>query len=132
MMTIKQFEQATRLKRSTIRFYEEKGLLKPEARGNGYRLYDRSHLETVEAIRLGQMLGFSISEIGDLIAAWSGNRLSPADKRRAIEKKHRECLAKRDQLNQLIGYLHRTLAWMDEGAAGDKPAFKSGADTSST
>ncbi|MEM8823604.1 MAG: MerR family transcriptional regulator [Pseudomonadota bacterium] len=121
MMTIKQFEAATGLKRSTIRFYEDRGLLTPETKANGYRLYGPRHLETIQSIRLGQALGFSIQEIAALMAAWSGGRLGGTERRVAIVDKLEQCLAKRDQLDQLISYLQTTLAWIDAGEPGEKP-----------
>ena len=124
MMTIKNFEAATGLKRSTVRFYEQHGLLTPETKINGYRLYGKSQLEAVAAIRLGQSLGFSIREIKDLLHNWSSGQLTRRQKRAAVEEKLSECIAKQRHLALLQAYLNATLLWIDRGERGKKPAFE--------
>lgn len=53
----------------SIRFYEEKGLLKPAARSEGaYRLYDADDLERLRFIKgLRDDAGFSLADIGELL-----------------------------------------------------------------
>lgn len=48
-----------------LRFYEEKGLLKPHRAANGYRYYSEQALQLVGYIKLAQQLGFSLREIGE-------------------------------------------------------------------
>lgn len=48
-----------------LRFYEEKGLIKPQRTANGYRLYPEQMLQLVGYIKQAQQLGFSLSEIGE-------------------------------------------------------------------
>lgn len=53
----------------TIRFYERAGLLTPIVRRpSGFREYSDSELQTLEFIRDGRLLGFSLEEIGELLA----------------------------------------------------------------
>ena len=54
-----------------LRFYESKGLLAPARRGRGrvYTLNDQQH---IALILKGRKLGFTISEIGQMIAAEDG------------------------------------------------------------
>jgi MerR family transcriptional regulator, copper efflux regulator len=52
----------------TIRFYEREALLpKPQRNASGYRSYDRSDLERVTFIKRNQELGFTLTEIKQLI-----------------------------------------------------------------
>lgn len=52
----------------TIRYYEREGLLpKPERGANNYRLYDRSHLESLCFIRNCRVLEMSLEEIKTLL-----------------------------------------------------------------
>jgi len=55
----------------TLRFYEEKGLLKPPSRmDGGFRLYSEEDVERVEQIRqLQSLLGFSLAEIKEMVEA---------------------------------------------------------------
>lgn len=52
----------------TIRFYEEKGLISPTSRSNkGYRFYDPRTSNALKFIITSKELGFTLSEIKDLI-----------------------------------------------------------------
>jgi len=51
-----------------IRFYEREGLLKhPPRSPGGYRLFNPGDLRTLQLIRKAQALGFSLSEIRELL-----------------------------------------------------------------
>jgi Hg(II)-responsive transcriptional regulator len=53
----------------TLRYYERVGLLpKPERRPSGYRAYDRDTVRRVRFIKRSQELGFTLGEIGELLA----------------------------------------------------------------
>lgn len=53
----------------TIRFYERKGLIeKPPRRTSGYRQYPSETLSRIRFIRRAKELGFSLSEIDDLLS----------------------------------------------------------------
>lgn len=53
----------------TIRYYEREGLLlKPERRPSGYRQYDEATVERLQYIRRAKELGFTLAEIGELLA----------------------------------------------------------------
>jgi DNA-binding transcriptional MerR regulator len=123
-MNIKAFEAATGARRTTIRFYEARGLLAPEHVGpSGYRTYGPAQVERVKTIRLAQSLGFSLSEIGALMDAWDANALDEAAQRRLIEMRLADVVAKRARLAGLEAYLGEILAWMDAGREGPKPRF---------
>ena len=55
----------------TLRFYEEKGLLKPPTRmEGGFRLYSEADVLRVEQVkRLQQLLGFTLAEIKEMVEA---------------------------------------------------------------
>jgi DNA-binding transcriptional MerR regulator len=50
----------------TIRFYEDKGLISPRRRGT-VRLYNRRDRARLKLIPLGKKVGFSLSEIGEML-----------------------------------------------------------------
>lgn len=53
----------------TIRFYEREGLLpKPARSASGYRMYPDDAVERVRFIRRAKDLGFTLEEIGELLA----------------------------------------------------------------
>lgn len=56
---------------SALRYYERIGLLSPAGRAGGRRHYTTSSAERVALIRLCQDAGFTLAEIGRLVAAMS-------------------------------------------------------------
>jgi DNA-binding transcriptional MerR regulator len=65
-LTISQMSRAFGVSLRTLRFYEDRGLLKPRREGNArfYRATDRIRMEM---ILKGKKLGFTLTEIQDLI-----------------------------------------------------------------
>jgi len=62
----------------TLRFYEDRGLIRPRREGNArfYRGIDRVR---IEMILNGKRLGFTLTEIADLIAHSDPNRSADSD-----------------------------------------------------
>lgn len=53
----------------TVRYYERAGLLpEPSRRASGYREYSHSDVERLRFVRRSKELGFSLSEIADLLS----------------------------------------------------------------
>lgn len=125
-MRIGELEEATGLKRSTIRVYERMGLLCAEesVAGNGYRHFDASHIERIGAIRVAQSLGFSLKEIAALMDAWEDGRLTKVQKLRALETRLTAVEEKRRQLQGLSQWLKRLRDWVEAGENGPKPRLR--------
>lgn len=95
----------------TVRYYERRGLLDdPRGRGDGYREYDAATLERIRFIKRAQELGFTLSEIGELLAL----RVDPdttadevkaraVDKIAEVESKLRDLERIRHALSHLAG-----------------------------
>jgi len=67
-MTIGRFAAAEGVSVETIRFYQRKGLLPlPERRGSGFREYTKADQWRLAFIRRARLLGFTLSEIADLL-----------------------------------------------------------------
>lgn len=68
-LTIGELAQRAGLGAETLRHYERLGLLQPAARSaSGYRLYTTAALQRLDFIRRAQALGFSLADIGELLA----------------------------------------------------------------
>ena len=71
-MTISEIAKAADVPTSTIRFYERRGLLKPDARSRAnYRTYTPRTAERLKFIRAAQATGFSLKDIREMLALTS-------------------------------------------------------------
>jgi len=70
-LQIGEVAERTGVTQRTLRFYEERGLLKPPSRmEGGFRLYSEADVQRVERIRrLQQLLGFALAEIKEMVDA---------------------------------------------------------------
>src|SRR5437870_9147419 len=70
-LQIGEVAERTGVTQRTLRFYEEKGLLKPPSRmEGGFRLYSEEDvLRVAEIRRLQSLLGFSLAEIKEMVEA---------------------------------------------------------------
>ncbi|GLC97449.1 transcriptional regulator [Cupriavidus sp. TA19] len=60
---------------STLRFYEEKGLIAPIGRRGMRRVYDAGVLERLALIALGRAAGFSLDDIARMFSPEGGPRI---------------------------------------------------------
>ncbi len=68
-LTIGQLAKATAVPTSTVRFYERRGLLKPDARTqSNYRAYSDRSVERLKFIRAAQASGFSLKDIREMLS----------------------------------------------------------------
>lgn len=91
ILDIGRVAEASGLPASTLRFYEEKGLIRSTGRKGLRRLFNSRVLEQLEFIALGRYAGFSLEEIGAMFAA---------DGQLRVERKL--LLAKADEVDQHI------------------------------
>ena len=86
---------------STLRFYEEKGLIASVGRRGLRRLFDPRVLERLRLIALGQAAGFSLDEIAGMFAADGRpkiDRATLATKADELDRTIRKLSAMRDGL----------------------------------
>jgi DNA-binding transcriptional MerR regulator len=76
-LTISQMAAKFGVTPRTLRFYESKGLLSPAREGRG-RIYTRTDQQHIALILKGRKLGFTISEIVQMIAAEDGRASTQA------------------------------------------------------
>ena len=99
-----------------IRHYESIGLVKaPRRTDAGYRLYSEQEVRVLQFIHRGRTLGFSLEQIGDLLALWEDKHRASADVR-ALAQRHI------DELNRKIAEMEsmrRTLESLAASCHGD-------------
>ncbi len=101
-LSIGQLAKLAHVSVDTIRFYEKVGLLPPQVRRpSGYREYSQLDVKQLKFIRRGRLLGFSLEEIGELLALEGGQgtavgvvqqRVRIIDRKIEELRRWRECL----------------------------------------
>jgi DNA-binding transcriptional MerR regulator len=75
----------------TLRFYERSGLLdRPARTESGYRLYGEGVLERLDFIKRAQALGFTLDEIGHVIAEKRAGKTPCAEVREIVRRRLQE------------------------------------------
>jgi DNA-binding transcriptional MerR regulator len=99
-MDIGEVAKASGLPASTLRFYEEKGLIKSTGRHGLRRLFATNVIQRLALISLGRNAGFSLDEIGAMFTADGPeiDRHLLAAKADELDKKIKELTAMRDGL----------------------------------
>lgn len=90
-MLINELAKRTGITAHTIRFYEKSGLIKGKrdesVTSNNYFHYDEESVEKLELIRDAKSVGFTISEIGQLMDAWYNNKMTVDEKIAVLDEK---------------------------------------------
>jgi MerR family copper efflux transcriptional regulator len=113
-MNIGAAAKASGLSAKMIRYYESIGLLKAAGRSaNGYRHYSPAELQQLSFIKRARLLGFTLEEVGKLLALWqNGQRASSDVKALAavhiseLNEKIAELVGLRDSLQELMHNCH--------------------------
>lgn len=98
----------------TIRYYESVGLIEEAGRtASGYRRYGARDVQTLSFISRARGLGFSVKDVGDLLALWRDRQRTSAqvkalanDHLRRIDRKIAELRGMRDTLTHLVERCH--------------------------
>jgi len=87
-LTIGRLAREVGVNLETVRFYERRGLLpRPPRSASGYRLFPVDAKRRLKFIKRTQELGFSLSEIRDLLALRVSRRTTSAEIRKRTEAK---------------------------------------------
>ena len=65
--TISELADELEISPSSIRFYEDKGLIRPQRTPGNQRLYLKKHRARLKMILRGKRFGFTLDEIGEMI-----------------------------------------------------------------
>ncbi len=108
-MLINELSKRTGLSIHTLRYYETYGLFKgvsnETVKTNTYKHYDERLVEKIELIKEAKEIGFTLSEIKELLDSWFNNQLSTDKKVEVLNVKINEIDAKIRQLKQVRKFL---------------------------
>jgi DNA-binding transcriptional MerR regulator len=124
-MLISEFCRRTGLARETVRYYVRLGLLQPQEGQKGgrhpYLMFGEADVHSADVIRVGQALGLSLREIGDLREARRKGDLPIEDRLAMMKDQLARLEAKSAELDKLKAYVRAKIAWQEAGERGEEP-----------
>ena len=111
-MLIGEVAREAGITRDAVRLYTRLGLVPCSSRQAGSRLYadyDPSAVELVKGIKIAQSIGFTLTELGPIAAAFVAGSLDDAQQRELLAAKLDQLEDKRRQLDQMAGFLRAKL-----------------------
>lgn len=105
-MNIGQAARASGVSTKMIRYYEQTGLIPTVARrDSGYRDYDDSDVHRLRFIRRARDLGFTVEQIGELLALWTDRHRASADVKSLAFDHMQRLKEKKTEIEQMIATL---------------------------
>lgn len=116
-ISISQVTQETGVRPSTLRYYEEIGLLSPTGRSGGRRQYNESVFQRLALIQTGQQAGFTLAELGILLNQILESESGSARWHELIDRKLKEMDALRRNVERMQRLLEDIQACEDDSLA---------------
>lgn len=106
--TVQKLAQMAGVSTRTLRYYDEIGILKPaRINSSGYRIYGQVEVDRLQQILFYRELSVNLESIKKILNA-------PTFNRAAALREHREkLLKKREQLDELISNVEKTIAFTE-------------------
>ncbi|MDZ7694979.1 MAG: heavy metal-responsive transcriptional regulator [Balneolaceae bacterium] len=104
--------------KETVRYYEERELIpKPDRRRSGYRIFTQRHIDQIKFIKRAQELGFTLSEIKELLELRMDEDTTCSEIKSEAQEKYRDVAEKIEDLQQI----KKTLLELIDTCTGDGP-----------
>lgn len=117
-MTIGQLARRTELNVESVRYYERRGLIpEPRRSESGYRLYSQEAIARINFIKRAKTLGFSLSEISELLSL----RVDPESTCRMVRIRAREKTADIESKIETLQDMKRALVKLTASCRGSGP-----------
>lgn len=112
-----------KVNKETVRYYEKRNLIpKPDRRRSGYRIFTQRHIDQIKFIKRAQELGFTLSEIKELLELRLDENTSCSQIRREAQGKYRDVVEKIEDLQRIKNTLTDLIdSCSGAGPKGDCP-----------
>ena len=132
LLSIGDIAKRTGVTVETLRFYEKQGLIPTPARSaSGYRQYPQTTVKRVQLVQRAKAVGFTLSDIRELLALRTQPGVTCVDIRRRAESKIAEIEAKLDELERMRQALRRLAAQCsNDGTVSECPILDALEDNS--
>jgi MerR family mercuric resistance operon transcriptional regulator len=107
--------------KETLRYYEKRKLIsKPDRRRSGYRIFTQHHIDQVKFIKRAQELGFTLSEIKELLELRTDENITCSEVKNEAEIKYKDVVEKIKDLQKIKA----TLIELIDSCSGSGPKGK--------
>jgi MerR family mercuric resistance operon transcriptional regulator len=112
--------------KETLRYYEKRKLItKPGRRRSGYRIFTQHHIDQVKFIKRAQELGFTLSEIKELLELRTDENTTCSEVKTEAEEKYKDVVEKIEDLQRIkITLVELIDSCSGSGPKGDCPILK--------
>jgi MerR family mercuric resistance operon transcriptional regulator len=128
VVTYKIGEVASRaeVNKETVRYYEKRGLIpEPDRRRSGYRILTQRHIDQIKFIKRAQELGFTLSEIKELLDLRMDEHTTCSEIKEEAQAKHQDVVQKIEDLTRIKATLVDLIdSCSGEGPKGDCPILE--------
>lgn len=115
-MKVGELERRSGIGRHTLRYYEALGLIAAQRQANNYRTYSDQTLFDLDFIQKAQEMGFSLAEIGEILAAKRDKTINCAEGAALVANKMAEIQAKIANLKAMYLFLDAERARLEASA----------------
>jgi len=104
--------------KETVRYYEKRELIpKPDRRHSGYRIFTQQHIDQITFIKRAQELGFTLSEIKELLELRVDENTSCSEIKTEAQQKYQDAVQKINDLQRI----KETLTALIDSCSEDSP-----------
>ncbi|SMO49280.1 heavy metal-responsive transcriptional regulator [Fodinibius sediminis] len=116
----------TDVNKETVRYYEKRKLIpKPDRRRSGYRIFTQHHIDQIKFIKRAQQLGFTLSEIKELLELRVDEETSCSEIKEEAQRKYQAVSEKIEALLRIQETLTDLIdSCTEDGPIGDCPILE--------
>jgi MerR family mercuric resistance operon transcriptional regulator len=112
--------------KETVRYYEERELIpQPDRRRSGYRIFTQHHIDQIKFIKRAQQLGFTLTEIKELLELRVDENTSCSEIKEEAQQKHKDVSKKIEDFLRIKETLTDLIdSCSEDGPIGDCPILE--------